>query len=309
MSTVPFPVQPELTAIAIAYRNTRLISDLVLPRVEVGKAEFKYMKRNMGDGFTVPNTRVGRKSSPNVVETGAVEVPGVCLDYSLLDYVPQSDIENATAGFQPLDVATEYLTQMIALDREVRTAGLVFDANQYAAANKVTLSGTSQWSDFVNSDPLAGLLGYLDASVMRPNIMVIGRQAFTRLRQHPKIVKAVLGNAGDSGAASERQLAELFGLDEVLVGEAFVNTAKPGQTVALGRAWGKHCALLHRDSVAARAGGTTFGFTASFQGLQAYTWFDNKVGARGAHAVKVADSVAEVVCANDLGYFVQNAVA
>ncbi|HCF5482095.1 TPA: phage capsid protein, partial [Pseudomonas aeruginosa] len=33
MSNAPFPIDPELTAIAIAYRNGRMISDEVLPRV------------------------------------------------------------------------------------------------------------------------------------------------------------------------------------------------------------------------------------------------------------------------------------
>ena len=37
MSNAPFPIDPELTAIAIAYRNGRMIADEVLPRVPVGK--------------------------------------------------------------------------------------------------------------------------------------------------------------------------------------------------------------------------------------------------------------------------------
>lgn len=309
MSNAPFPIHPEYTAIAIAYRNRRLIADAVLPRVPVGKQEFRYLKHNLGDGFTVPDTKVGRKSEPNMVETGATEVAGMCSDYSLMDAVPQNDIQNAPPNFDPLGAAAEFISSLIALDREVRAANLVFDANQYGAGNKVTLSGTSQWSDFTNSDPLAGILGYMDSCIMAPNIMVIGQQAFTKLRQHPKVVKAVLGNAGDSGAATEKQLAELLGLDEVLVGQGLVNTAKKGQAVTLNRAWGKHCALLTRDTAAARAGGTTFGFTASFLGIQASSWEDQELGGRGATVVRVTDSVGEVICANDLGYFIQNAVA
>ncbi len=47
-----FPIQPELTAIAIAYKNRSLIADQVLPRVPVGKQDFKYLKFNLADGFT-----------------------------------------------------------------------------------------------------------------------------------------------------------------------------------------------------------------------------------------------------------------
>ncbi len=36
----PFPINPALMAIAIAYHNAQMIADEVLPRVPVGKQEF-----------------------------------------------------------------------------------------------------------------------------------------------------------------------------------------------------------------------------------------------------------------------------
>lgn len=308
MPTAPFAVSPELTAIAISYKNRRLIADEVLPRVPVGKAEFKYLKFNAGDQLTIPDTKVGRKSQPNVVEIGATETAGVCVDYALMDAIPRTDIENAPANYDPLAIATEYITSLLDLHREVRTANLLTNTSNWAAGNQATLSGTSQWSDFTNSNPLDAILAAADSCVLRPNVMVIGAQAFTKLRQHPKIVGAVFGNAATSGAVMADQLAALLGFEEVLVGEAFVNTAKKGQAPTVSRAWGKDCVLIYRDRAAANIG-TTTGFTAEFMGKQAYQWFDEKVGARGAEMVKVADSVAEVMCANDLGYLFKNAVA
>jgi hypothetical protein len=205
-------------------------------------------------------------------------------------------------------VATEYITSLLELHREVRTASLLTNTANWAAGNQATLSGTSQWSDFTNSNPLDAILAAADRCLLRPNVMVIGAQAFTKLRQHPKIVGAVFGNAATSGAVMADQLAQLLGFEAVYVGEAFVNTAKKGQTATLSRAWGKDCVLLYRDPAAANIG-TTAGITAEFIGKHAYQWFDNSVGARGAQMVKVADSVAEVMCANDLGYLFKNAVA
>ena len=46
MSKANFPVNPVLTAIAIAYRNRRMIADDVLPRTDVGKQEFKYLQHD-----------------------------------------------------------------------------------------------------------------------------------------------------------------------------------------------------------------------------------------------------------------------
>jgi len=305
----PFPITPALMAIAIGYRNTALIADEVLPRTPVGKQEFKYLKHTMSEGFTLPDTRVGRRGRPNEVEFSATEVTASTEDWGLDDPIPQSDIDNAPEGYDPLGRAVEGIMDLVELDREVRTAGLVFDANQYATANKITLSGTSQFSDFVNSDPVGVIMAGLDAMIMRGNVMVIGRPVFSKLAQHPKIIKAVLGNSGDSGVATRKQIADLFELEDVLVGEAFVNTAKKGQAVTLSRTWGKHLALIHRNKTATTRSGATYGVTAQFGSRIAGSIPDNSIGLRGGQRVRAGESVKEVICANDLGYFVQNAVA
>ncbi len=305
----PFPVQPELTAIAIAYRNARLIADDVLPRVGVGVQTFKYLKHTKEDRFTIPDTKVGRKSAPNEVDFSATEVEASTQDCALDDPIPQADIDNAPVNYDPLGNSAEGLTDLIMLDREKRVADLVFDAAQYATANKATLSGTSQWSDFTNSDPVANLMTGLDACIMRPNVMVIGRAAFTKLAMHPKIAKAVLGNAGDVTIATRAQLAALFELEDVLVGEGWLNTAKKGQAASMARVWGKHCALVYRNRTANTRGGTTFGFTAQFGSRISGAEADSKIGMRGGQRVRVGESVKELITANDLGYFIQNAVA
>lgn len=305
----PFPVQPELTAIAIAYRNTRMIADDVLPRVPVGKQEFKYLLHTLADGFTIPDTKVGRKSKPNEVDFTASEVPAATEDYALDDPIPQADIDNAPPNYDPIGRAVEGIMNLISLDREKRVADLAFAAGSYGAANKTTLSGTGQWSDFTNSDPIAAIMAYLDACVMRPNIAVFGRPTFSALARHPKIVKAVLGNSGDSGIARREDIAALFELDQVLVGEAFVNTAKRGQAASLSRAWGKHAAFIYRDKLADVSRGTSFGFSAQFGGRIAGAERDPNIGMRGGQRVRAGESLKELITANDLGYFVQNAVA
>lgn len=308
MPTAPFPVDPVLTAIALAYRNPMLIADGVFPRVPVGKEEFKYFSYPKGGAFTIPDTQVGRKSQPNEIEVTATEVTDSTEDYGLEDPIPQADIANAPPNYNPLGRATERLTDLILLDREVRAAALAFAAGNYAAANKVTLSGTDQWSDEA-SDPIADILAGLDACIMRPNVMVIGRGAFTALIKNPVICKAVHGNAGDSGVARRQQVAELFELEEILVGEGWVNASKKGQTVSLTRVWGKHAALIHRNKQADTSGGVTFGFTAEFGSRVSGSVEDRNIGLRGGQRVRVGESVKELMVANDLGYLIVDAAA
>lgn len=309
----PFPIDPVLTGITLAYANRRLIADVVLPRSRpMPRQAFNYRKWNLGEGFTLPNTKVGRKSAPEEVEFTGVRIPDETDDYGLDDVVPNDDIANAGEAADPLGRASEGLTDLLLLDREVRVAGLTFDAAAYPAANTVTLSGTSQWSDTSGtSDPIDDVMTGLDVPILRPNVMVIGRLAFTKLIMHPDINKAIHGTSGDKGVVRMGQIAELFELDEVVVGEGFINTAKRGQTVTLARAWGKHCLLLHRNmaAIGPNANQVTYGWTAQFGDRISGSLPEPKIGLRGSQRVRVGESVKELIAANDVAYFIEDAIA
>lgn len=322
MSQAPFVVQPRLTALAMTYVNEAFIADRVLPRLDVDSEQFKYSKYTLADGFTIPDTRVGRKSTPNEIDWTATETADFTLDFGLQDRIPRADIRKAQSamtiqGVAPIDPearSTQLLTDLVGLDREKRVADLVTTLGTYQSAQRTTLSGTSQWSDFTNSNPVDAILVALDTCLVRPNIMVIGQAAWTKLRQHPKVSAAVYpsgGNAMGGGTTVAAQaLADLLEIDEVIVGKGWYNSAKPGQSASMTRLWGKHCALLYRNpQIIDPLKSVTFGFTAQFGPRIAGTMEDGSVGIEGGVTVRVGERVKEVISANDAGYFFQNAVA
>jgi hypothetical protein len=313
----PFPIQQELTAITLAYSNRSYIADEVLPRVPVGSREFKWQKFNRDEMFTVPETMVGRKGVPNEVQFGGTEEPGLVKDYGLDDLVPNEDINAAPPGYDPIGRAVEGVSELIALDREKRTADLVFTNTNYPSANRVTLSGTSQWSDYT-SDPYSAIMVARDGMLVPFNTGVISRLGWAKLRVHPKITAALApssnGNSSTSNAqgspASLQAVADLLELDQILVGESWINTAKPGQTATLARVWGKHMALLHLNPIASiRGNAISFGFTAEYGNRVSGSIPEPKVGLRGAQRVRVGESVNELIVASDVGYFFQNIIA
>lgn len=318
LNTTAFPVNPELTAIAIGYQNpeAQLIADRVLPRVPTAK-KFKYTLYSASQGYSVPDTKVGRKSEPNMVDFGGTEQTDECQDYGLDDLIPNDEIEAfnampkpASGGpVSPLALSTMMLTGLVDLDREIRVAALVFALATYAAANRATLSGTSQWSDTANSDPLKAITDAMDVPLVRPNKLVLGQITWTNLRRHPKIVQAIGRSAQSAGFASLQQVAELLEVQEIVVGRAFYNTAKKGQAPSYARAWGKHAALLHVDTLAAQLGQPTFGWTAQWGTRIAGNIPDPKAGLRGGQRVRSGESVKEIIVSQDSGYFFQNAVA
>lgn len=319
MATTAFPVNPALTAIAIGYRNRDidLIADRVLPRIGKTGKKFKYTVYPMAEAFTVPNTRVARRAAPTQVAFGGTEVNDECVDFGLDDVLPNDEViaweqmpKPASGGpVSPMGRSTSLLTGLILLDREIRVANLVFNAATYPAANRATLSGTSQWSDFTNSNPVDVILNALDVPITRPNVLTFGRVTWTKLRQHPRMVTAILGNQVNAGAVTREQVAAFFEVDQVLVGAGFVNTARRGQAAVMSRVWGKHAAALFISRDAADADQPTFGFTAEFGDRIAGDMNEPKLGLRGSTIIRVGESVKEVISASASGYYFENAVA
>lgn len=307
----PFPVDPVLTGIAMAFRQRGMIADDVLPRVPVGGSEFKWYKFDFAEETTLPDTRVGRRTPPNQVEFGASEETGKTVDYGLDDTIPQRDIDAAVRiKIDPRRQAVESIMKLLELDREVRVANMVTNLNNYPAAQRVTLSGTGQFSDYTNSDPLSVLMNALDQPIMRPNIMVIGQSAWTVLRMHPKLVAAVNGNVATAGVVSREDLARKLEIDEILVGRALVNNARKGQTPSMARAWGKDIALHYRERVSAVSDtSVTYGFTAQYGDRVSGAWEDKDAGGlKGGVRVRSGEEVGEVICSPECGYLFKNAV-
>lgn len=303
----PFPYSAVFTAIAIGYRNTKLIADLVLPRVTVGKKEFKYIEYPLADSFTVPDTLYPKKGTPNVVDFGGSEVTSMTIDYGLDDVISIDDINNAPEGSNLEGKGVEYVTDLVALAREVRTANLIFNVDNYAGSNTLTLSGTSKFSDYVNSDPIAVLTEVLDTPLIRPNTMTIGREVWTKFATHPKVVKAAQGNSGDSGVAARARVAELLELDNIFVGEGRLNTAKKGQSAIIERVWGNYISLTHLNPLADTQRGVTFGFTAQYGTKQAGSK-DVDAGINGSKLVRSAESVKELIVAKDVGFLLKDVI-
>lgn len=302
-----FPVDPELTQIAIGYHNRDMIAGEVLPAIPpIGQSEFKYQYYPAEQSFTVPNTHVGRRSQVREVDFKGEMRTGSAEDYALEHGLPQKDIDNAPDGANLEGRTTEWLTNLIELDRELRVARRVFNPDTYAASNQVTLSGSDQFSH-PDSDPIRVLLERMDTLILRPNELTFGQGAWRDMRMHPKVVKATNRNSGDSGVAAREAVAELLEVDKIHVGRALVNNARIGQPANMQTAWGNHIAMLHIDRLVGLQQGASFGFTVPYGHRETSQWFDKNIGRKGGTRIRVGESLAEVISAPSLGYFIQNA--
>lgn len=321
MAPRPFPVSPVYAALVMSYRNDRLrlIADKVLPRVNVGASTFSWTYLPPEQVYTLPTTLVGRRGRVERTEFRGQQRESTTRDFGLEDGIPNDDIRDAEAmratgqgSFDPLAVAFEGLTDLILLDREVRVAEVIQNPENYAPNNRLALSGDDRFSH-PESDVIGTLKAAFNATpLIRPNTMTMGREVWGALSSHPQLVNAVKGNVTSKGIIKPDDFVSLFqgeGLQELHIGEAFLNIARRGQPSAFSRVWVKSISLTFLNPAARPGAGVTYGFTAQWGGRHVDNWEDRTVGLRGGVVARVGESVREVVSAPEAGFLIQNAVA
>lgn len=321
--TRPFVVDPILTAISVGFRNPAqaLIADRILPRVDVYQEAFKWTEYPLGESFSVPDTTVGRRGQPPVLEFTGQERQGAVTDQGLDSDIPYTDIDAAAraraAGLSVVDPekrVTVELTSLVQLRREARVAAIVQDPANYSAGRKVTLAGNDQFSAYATSDPYGVIDQAMGSTlVYRPNTIAMGRPTWDIVKRHPRLIKAIKGGLTEDGAIRREQFADLFEIDpeRLLIGEGWINTAKKGQPVSLQRIWGKSIQCLYIDPMKGSVDDSTisWGMTAQLGGKIAGSWDDPKIGIKGGKWVRVGEQVNELVVAKDVGYQIGGAIS
>jgi hypothetical protein len=167
--------------------------------------------------------------------------------------VADEELENVESPIAPYADATELVTGKVLLGRELAMQQLVTTASNYATGNTVTLSGTAQFNDYVNSNPIAifrdAKRAFHAKMFMEPNVAVIPYQVMSQLEDHPDFIERI--KYSERGILTEEIIAAVLGIQTIIVPGAGINTANPGQTASIGYLWGKDILLAY---VPARAG-------------------------------------------------------
>lgn len=307
MPTTPFVIDPVRTAIAIAYRNDAYIADALCPRSEVADQEFRYSVYPTEESYSTVDTRVGRLSQPGTITVSGTERAAFTQDYGLDGPIPEFDLKRDAGKNDIKGRTVERITEILLLDREQRVSDLYEDPANYAPGLTQALAGTSRFSD-PTSDPLGVMMEALDKPLMRPNTLSMGHDVWTKLRRHPRLIKAVKNDTGE-GAITAQQLAELLEVGRVLIGQSRINTARVGKPMMLERVWGNAISLTYQNpSASFQAGGLTFALTAQWGTRIAGEYAVATMGLRGGTVVRAGESVAELAIAPHAGFLLQNVI-
>ena len=187
-------IDPILTSVAQGYQNNELVFPALFPVVPVdqrggkiitfGREDFRLFSAGRSPGAATKRIQYGYSGTSFALQ-----------DYSLEGQVPFELMQEANA-VPHIDlgrIAVLKTQNAIQLGNEVMAAGIATTAGSYQAANKVTLSGTSQWSDYSGtSSPSKDVQVAIDAVRAaigkRPNTVVMGPKVWSALKQHPAII-------------------------------------------------------------------------------------------------------------------------
>lgn len=302
-----------LTNLVAQYNNRDYIADYALPVLTVKHRSDKIFAFPVTTMQEIADSAVAGvrgqvsevKYSLNSNLTYAVS------DYALMDFVSNDEIANADAPLQPKIYAQDIVMNFLMLAREKRVADVVFGSGNYGA-NTAALSGADRW-DTATSDPIQKIEDAIESCFVRPNTMIIGAQAWIKLRQNPKVLQYILSRASTAAGAvpmrvNEELFAEAFGLDEVRIGRAKYNTAAEGATASSGYLWGKSCALIRVEKTPSPRATRTFGYTFRFGAIETREIVDNLRGVRGGVFLKTSHSDSEFVIGGETTGFLYTTV-
>ena len=231
---------PLLSNVGSRFRNKKFIADRVLTAVPVPKKTFKWLKWD-DVAFDLHDTRAVPKGAPNQISYSATKENGTCETEYLADEIDPSDQEQAGGELPLKTITTELLAEGLMLRREKTVADLLF--NTAVITQNTTLAGANQWSH-ADSDPQKAIKAKADTMMVSPNILVCGKEVLTAIETNPKVRTAFQGQG--LPAITTEWLAKYLGLEEIIVGEAWYNSAKKGQASSVTRLWGKDALLCYR---------------------------------------------------------------
>jgi hypothetical protein len=320
-------VNKPLTNISIAFMQaaTNFVADTVFPNIPVPNVSDRYYTYDRG----YFNRDEMQERAPGTESAGsgyAVDNTPTyyCKVYAFHHDVPDQVRSNADSPVQPDRDATQLVSQKALIKREklwvaryFQPALWTFDVDGVAAA---PTPGTQvlQWND-ANSTPIEDIAAAMDAVLEEtgflPNKLILGRQVWTALKNHPDIIDRVKYGQTPGGTAkiSLQALADLFEVQQIVVMNAIENTSKEGAAANHAFIGGKKALLVY----AAPSPGLqvpTAGYTFSWSGFLG-------AGAMGGRIkkfrmeelesdrVEIQMAFDQKLVSADLGYFFDTIVA
>jgi hypothetical protein len=247
MSQMRAIIDQLLTEASSAYvpKEGDVIADVLLPTVKFAQYTGKLGSYGKGH-LRIENTVVGGKGKYRRVESITRTTQGFEIEgHGLEGMVSKHDYKNVSDPFDAEKDETMGLTSILLLEKEKGLADAL--GSTAVLTQNTTLSGTSQFSDYTNSDPVSvlktGKLAVRAGCGAPPNAAILEWDVAETLRYHPQLLDLLGFKFARPGGLTNEELAKALGVQKVFIPSAKYNSAAEGQTAVLASVWGKHLVL------------------------------------------------------------------
>jgi len=311
MSQVKAMVDKYLTnaSLGLFQDDSRFVAERVLTPVKVVQDSGligQYGKEHL----RAVSTQMGGRGKAAYFEPGVVSSTSYYVEeYGLVGTVTAADYRNVEKPFDADMDMNMALMQIMKIGRE-RALAAIMTSSSYIT-NYDTLSGTSQWSDYNNSDPLANFKtarnSVLDNAGVLPNKVILPYKVFDALRYHPAILENLGFTRQRAGQMTSAEIASALDVQEVIIPTGVYNSSDRGQTDSLAQIWGNHAVFFYAPN-AASLRQQSLGFNVFInKGVKVYK---NPVfNPPGANDILVNQAWDDVITDANCAYLFSNAIA
>ena len=209
-----------LSEVARGYKNNAFIAENLFPAIdsELEKVEiFEFNK----EAFSIYNTERAVRANSNVLSPKGFNKKVTTLTEHDLAYPIDYREEEESKKVKLQLHATNVVTEGLKLKHEKQCADLVQAPANYPTGNKITLSGTSKFTDEA-SDPIGVIEDAKDAVsgkiAQEPNTMIIGQDSWKVLKRHKALQGLISSNVNK--IVTINLLKEIFEIPNIFVGRA-----------------------------------------------------------------------------------------
>ena len=303
-------VDPVLSTVAQGFANSEMVASVLFPRVGVDLRAGNIISFGKEDFMLYQTARAPGENTKRV-QFGYTSGTYGLVDYSLEGQLPIENMQESSNG-PGIDMSALTVSKTLGimdLRLEKQSADLARNAATYAAGNKITLSGTGQWSDYTGTSNPIGVIETAKEAVRaaigkRANTVVMGALVMSKLKHHP-VVRDYCKYTGRDVATAEL-LAALFDVERVIVGDAIYSN---DAGTAFTDVWGKDVVVAYTDlGSLAEKGKPSYGYTYQLNG---YPQVEEPYYERSSKSwiFPVTRAEAPILASASSGYLVTNAVA
>lgn len=248
-------VDKPLTNVLLAYRSPQFIAGEMFPAVPNLKEESGLIGKVSNNHLRLVNSkRALYDESEHRMEFKYTQSDRYQIEYyDESIYTPDRLRDQLQTPFDIRRDASFVLQDVLSLEREQAIATAMTSTS--ILTQNTTLSGTSQYTDYANSDPRLNFEAARDSvfglTGSEANAVLMSRKVANVLKGHPFFLDLAKRNAGMNvqninSAQFVELLKSFFEVDYVYIGKTIKITSKEGQTETKANVWGNDVVFFHR---------------------------------------------------------------